>query len=139
MPEFILDHGDKESAARFNALDYFTQGYIEAMFFTEASAPEDECFGATVADLSPEAWEKIKADCKAFQEANAATLEAVFRFVHDADTRAGRDYWFTRNGHGVGFWEPGRWPKPYGDLLDKATDRSEVYLYRGDDGRLYIG
>jgi len=50
---------------------------------------------------------------------------------------AGRDYWFTRNHHGVGFWDRG-----LGEIGDKLTEKAHndpsVDLYRGDDEQIYI-
>ena len=111
-------------------LDDFTQGYIEALFFTEecpgidrdtfelaehqeameqgraaGSIPGDAGFD----DLSPVALASILTDCAAFQSKAAALLQAAYdgeSVDYDA-TQAGRDFWFTRNGHGVGFWDRG--------------------------------
>ena len=68
MPEFVLDHGTREAATKFGALDSFTQGYIEAMFFTSTGHLEDEDLQeASVAELSPDAWRVIREDCARFQ------------------------------------------------------------------------
>lgn len=164
MPEFVLNLGGQAKA--FAGLDAFTQGYIEAMFFTsEESLCEDEdsewdmpnvaVNTATMesrfvggntpsfADLAPETVESIKADCEAFQISNAALLDSVYgvtgkyeRAPYDAE-RAGADYWFTRNGHGCGFWDRGL-GEP-GDALSAAARHSGRCLYRGDDGLLYLG
>ena len=91
MPEFILDHGSAETAKQFAALDSFTQGYIEAMFFTDE---ERLCEG----------WRALSMDCALFQTANAALLDEAYGRDYDAE-QAGRDFWYTRNGHGVGFWD----------------------------------
>lgn len=126
MPEFILDHGSPDSARAFNALDSFTQGYIEALFFTdeeqlcEESGREMPSVAIDMAtmesrfvggnspgfgDLAPEALARIIADCAAFQTANRALIdEAISRDGYDAK-RAGTDFWFTRNGHGCGYWD----------------------------------
>lgn len=144
MPEFILDHGTPEAAKRYGALDAFTQGYIEAMFFTETTDSGDECAGATVADLSEDAWTAIEKDCKAFQELAAASLQLAYDYAPGEydETRAGHDFWYTRNGHGTGYWDRG-----FGDLgadtvggrLSKDTETCGVTdLYKGDDGRLYL-
>lgn len=106
MPEFILEHGTPSAAAKFNALDDFTRGYIEAMFFTNASSPDDgDLSTATVADLAAETWNRIEKDCAAFQEANASLLAQAYGRDDYSPEQAGRDYWFTRNGHGVGYWD----------------------------------
>lgn len=139
MPEFILDHGDSETAKRFKALDSFTQGYIEAMFFTSTGSGDDgDLEDATIAELAPSAWEMILRDCKAFQEGYADDLQEAY----DQDKanygaiEAGRDYWYTRNGHGVGYWD--RDLGDIGEALSKASGRHELYLVRGDDGLIYL-
>lgn len=48
----------------------------------------------------------------------------------------GHDFWLTRNGHGVGFWDRG-----LGDLGDELTKHAEACkcsdLYVGDDDLIY--
>jgi len=136
MPRFILNGA---GAPEFAALDGFTRGYIEALFFTEEERlceesgremPEVAVNIATLesrfiggdapgfADLSTCALESIKADCAAFQSANAALLAEAYARDYD-EAQAGRDLWFTRNGHGVG----------YGDreALELEGDADEAY------------
>lgn len=144
MPEFILDLGDTMSARAFRDLDAFTQGYIEAMFFTETGTGDDgELEDATFADLAPETVEQIVSECTAFQEAASALLELAYeRTGYDAE-RAGRDFWFTRNGHGAGYWDRTELDADnLGDQLSAVcgwkTEFSERDLYRGDDGKVYL-
>lgn len=96
MPEFILDLGSPEHARDFNALDSFTQGYIEALFFTDEeqlceesgrdmpavafdmATMESRFVGGNspgFADLAPATLAKIVADCARFQTANRALLD----------------------------------------------------------------
>lgn len=140
MPQFILDHGSSTTAGAFRQLDGFTQGYIEAMFFTETGSEDDgDLEHATVADLTPSSWEAIRTDCEEFQAAAASLLaQAYDRDGYDEEA-AGRDFWFTRNGHGVGFWE--REPlreDGLGDALSALcgwrTQFPERNLEPGDDG-----
>lgn len=114
MPEFILDHGTPDTARAFKALDGFTQGYIEAMFFTdcehgtfrpdpnESAAdigrlwdPEKHsCLpgDVTVADIAPETLARIIADCAAFQQANADLLAEASELVPGSEgLRYGRN------------------------------------------------
>lgn len=145
MPEFQLDHGSKEASKAFTALDDFTQGYIEAMFWTECNSDNEEPDGASFDDLSPGTLAGIIADCKAFQEANQRSLDLAYDYAssnYDA-AHAGHDFWLTRNRHGAGFWDRGF--GKYGDLstvggmLTKAAQlQRESSLYRGDDGKLYL-
>lgn len=180
MPAFEMNG---KHLPAFRALDSFTQGYIEAMFFTECepganadshdpetqSALHGEC---GFVDLAPEALARIVAHCAAFQASNAELLEIAYERDYDSE-QAGRDFWFTRNGHGVGYWdrkalEPdsaeyevltaemianrgdnAAWgaalakrkqlsTESIGERLsDAARKAGEVYVYLGDDGRVY--
>lgn len=142
MPEFILDHGSSEARQQFRTLNYFTQGYIEAMFFTSTGTGDDAENGlehATVAELAPSTLDSIVADCKAFQVAHADNLAEACdngRILGYDMERAGNDYWYTRNGHGTGFCDRGL--GDIGDKLAKAARYSERYLVRGDDGLIYL-
>jgi len=142
MPAFILDMGSPEGALAYAGLDDFTQGYIEAAFFTD-TGPDQEADGlgddASVAEIAPISLAKITADCMAWQQANASLLAQAYDRIGYDPASAGRDYWFTRNGHGVGFWDR----KPLDaeglrDRLSAACRYREVYLYRGDDGLIYF-
>ena len=140
-------------------LDDFTLGYIEALFFTEASPTysaadwlspkcvEAQDEGATdgtipgdvsLADLAPETLADIVEDCTAWQSANAALLTEAYSRGYDA-TRAGNDYWLTRNGHGAGFWD--REALEAGDLGERLSDAcrySEVNVSFESDGKVYV-
>lgn len=139
MPEFTLDRGSSDAARRFALLDDFTQGYIEAMFWTETGSGDDgKLEDATLADLAPETWAEIEKDCRDFVIANAADLGAAYEHptVSYSPAYAGHDYWLTRNGHGAGFWD-----RDLGDLgerLSSACRYDERALYMGDDDQLYL-
>lgn len=178
MPEFILDtsrevsvpinmpgHG---SPARFSwvwsDLDAFTQGYIEALFFTEqgdGEAGTDNASGLWAeiepglysndfgfSDLAPEALASIIADCAAFQASEAyrkareaednEELGDLFEGHGGCSAMGGHDFWMTRNGHGCGFWD-GDWPEPHATALtDAAKAFGECSPYVGDDGKVYV-
>jgi len=97
------------------------------------------------ADLSPEALERMLADCAHFESEQGEVIrEAIetgeVRFGPDfgALGRAGHDFWLTRNGHGAGFWDGG-WPKPMADELTKAAKAfGGCDLYAGDEGKLHL-
>jgi hypothetical protein len=165
MPQFILDTagvvtmpapGNPGSVGplaylMFSDLDAFTAGYIEALFFTsdapgvtteewqateehdEGSIPGDVGFS----DLAPEALAKIIEDCRKFQLAQNRTLHPA-NVSHPEMDQAGRDFWYTRNEHGCGFWD-GDWPEPYASqLTDAAKAFGNVDAYLGDDGKVYL-
>lgn len=139
MPEFELPIGNDKW---FESRDEVVQGYVEAMFFTECHGDNPELEHASVADLSSEARERICKDCMAFQalpEYRAAWAGSGDGYEFDRE-QAGRDLWYTRNGHGVGFWD--RDEDVYGPHADMLSTTARHFgqcdLYRGDDGKLYL-
>lgn len=117
-------------------LDEFTREFLEAAWFTDEDRlkeeaeqngldPEEHDF-----EWSQEALERAKVDCEKFQAENAEAIET--------GNNAGHDFWYTRNGHGVGFWD-GDWEEPYATQLDNASKAfGEVWTYLGDDGLIYF-
>jgi hypothetical protein len=90
--------------------------------------PADENYD--LLDLSPELLERAVYDCKTFQEAAG---DRILSHPH----RAGRHFWWTRNGHGAGFWD-GDWPEEDGEFLTELSQRfGEIDLYVGDDQQIY--
>lgn len=80
-------------------------------------------------DLAPEAQDSVVEDCE--------------RFLHDhrelippeLETRAGIDFYLTRNRHGAGFWD-GYWE--HGDrLTEGCRPYGSAEFYLGNDGRIY--
>lgn len=93
----------------------------------ENPEPLDKFF--TRSDIAESDMNQVRADCRDFAESNAADLT-------DTDAgQAGHDFYLTRNGHGVGFWDRGlgalgdrltRACKPYGEsALYGWLDRDE--------------
>lgn len=127
-----------DNDSRWNDLDYFTRGYIEAAFFTECNSDNEEMENATLSDVDGSSLNAVIDDCTFWQNENAALLNEAYERDYDA-TQAGSDYWFTRNGHGVGFWDREELTEcGLGDRLSAACRYNEVYLYRGDNGRVYF-
>lgn len=164
MPQFIMDKcgavvapdatgfAAKEGVTLWKDLDAFTQGYIEAMFFTEerehvdgedleetGAIPHNSCFGM----IAPEGLAAIVAFCRRFQDEHAALLAQAYELEASGtaytDERAGADLWFTSQGHGVGFWDRGL--GDVGDELSKQcgydTSFPEQYV-EADDSVIYI-
>lgn len=145
MPEFVMPLDNQEQIDAYKALDDFTQGYVEAMFFTETGDGDDgDLEDATFGDLAPEALAEIVDYCARFQARHAALLDRAYIQANYDATRAGRDLWFTSNGHGVGFWDRAELDdgQGLGDELSAAcgfkTEFSERDIYRGDDGKVYF-
>lgn len=124
MPQFILE--GREQAAR--EPDAFTYGFIEAMFFTNSSPAwtladiESDLEGwkeareqgtsdgelpgdAGFSEIHPDSLAAIVADCAAFQTECRTVLEAAYQRPGYDAAQAGRDLWFTSQGHGVGYWD----------------------------------
>lgn len=133
MPEFQLNTDN----ADVNQFDEFTLGYIEAMFFADIDTPDHDTEGLGIADLSSEAIAQIKTDCDKFQINNEGFLNSAYSSEYD-ESRAGNDFYYTRVGHGTGFWDRGK-----GEIWDTLTKSSEgfgeIWAYQGDDGQIYIG
>lgn len=92
--------------------------------------------------LSDQLLHTMHQDCLEFQRRAHPILELEttkhrLQGNHSLQEQAGHDFWMTRNGHGVGFWD-GDWSEPAGSRLDEITKAfPQVDLYRGDDGRIY--
>jgi hypothetical protein len=92
--------------------------------------PLDETYD--LGDIAPESVAKMREDVADFVKANAVDL----RLSRQSEEQIGHDFWLTRNGHGAGFWDRG-----LGEVGDRLSDAckpyGEVYLYVGDDGKVY--
>lgn len=135
MPQYQIPLGGAVQA--YADLDEFTQGYIEAMMFCECNSDNDELAEMTFDDIATDTLANIMADCAKFQSDQGALLGAAYaEYIYD-EAQAGRDFWFTRNGHGVGFWD--RMIGEIGDALAEACKPwRELYVYAGDDKKLHI-
>lgn len=101
--------------SRFND---FLNAYFEAIYFTELGDLEQPSNSAALDERSSaeqifEAKEFFDRNCHLFM---------------DNEVQAGHDFWFTRQGHGVGFWDR---PEIYGEedaelLTDAAMEVGEV-------------
>jgi hypothetical protein len=113
------------------ALDEFTRAYVECALWAETDDkgnPLDANYG--LEDISPETLLAMIADCKQFQTDN-------YRMIAADLSRAGFNFWLTRNHHGAGFWD-GDYSKKIGQILtDRADEFGECSLYVGDDTLIY--
>jgi hypothetical protein len=118
-------------------LNSFTRGYLEAVLFSttdesreDGGDPLDKNY--SIGDFAPEAIAAAKRDCDRFYDENLDDLREF------DDAEAGADFWFTRVGHGVGFWD-GDYPEPQATRLTDASKKfGEVDAYVGDDGQIYF-
>jgi hypothetical protein len=116
-------------------LDSFTRSYIETMLWESTGGPNgdtplDRTYG--VDDFDPKTLKRIIADCEAFQKECSDW--------YDDSKSAGHDFWLTRVGAGVGFWD-GDYPEPQATLLTNASKRfGHVDVVEGKygEGPLYL-
>ena len=114
----------------------FYDGYVEAMNFTDVHPDNPKLHAAE--GFSNKLLEQMKKDCDKFEVDNADALAEYYATCLDAgESRAGCDFWLTRNNHGAGFWSR-RLPCDLGDRLTKAAKAfRSVDLYVGDDNMIY--
>lgn len=136
--KYIMENEGVQGALTLNS--DFVKGYIEAMIFTGIDVDDPSGEGSSDFDIdnfSDEAKNTIVHDCSDFVTSNSDTLNAAYQTGEYDEAQAGRDFWFTRNGHGVGFWDRG-----LGQIGKILTDASKVYreqnAYVGDDGQIYM-
>lgn len=119
MPEFHLDTsgsvlngttGGEPKPIGWGYLDAFTQGYIEALFFTQQN---DRGHGAaSFSDLAPETLAAILRDCAAYPEVG-------LMFPEVARTNDGHTFWEMRQAGGFSDFPP-------------------LTLYLGGDGKVHV-
>lgn len=117
-------------------LETFTAAYIEAMYFSDTG---DTGQPANDAELAEDTRLDIEADCRSFWRRFGCfiTTDICSDAFADSIAQAGHDFHFTRNGHGVGFWED-EWPECYRDMLTNgAKSYGELNIYASDDGLIY--
>jgi hypothetical protein len=111
-------------------LERFTNATIEALYFTDTG---EEGQPPKSAEIHPETRLDLEADCRSFWRRVGYYVEAAGKTPKEA----GHDFWLTRNGHGVGFWD-GDWPAPWADILTKTAESYGPFeTWLSDDG--YIG
>lgn len=106
MPQFHLNTPPRRAHAFYDLSD-FAKGYVEAMFFTNGDTGderEDLLNDLGVERLTRAAVARIAEDCARFEKQAAPLLDlALSPMSGYSEEEAGRDFWFTRQGHGVGF------------------------------------
>ena len=133
----------KNSSSKTASLDTFFNAYVEAALWSTSDnsddrggEPLDKNYGPS--DIDAETLGKMKNDCRLFMQEQAMLLAFL------DDEQAGHDFWLSRNGHGVGFFdlEPRQMgegaPEGLPDALQKAAKKyGEFDLYVGDDGKIH--
>lgn len=132
-------------------LDTFTRHYLAAALWSsidDNQDPMDDNY--SLSDFAPEALQRAFDDCQRFQMLAAVPLTEAYLSdsyqekkhhpdAGSAEALAGHDFWLTRGGHGVGFWD--RDLGDVGDVLTtfcKAPHFRNVDVYVGDDKQIYF-
>ena len=132
-------NGGPSKTTMLRNLDEFTRAYIQAALWSSndesddsGGEPLDRNYGPE--DIESKTLAKMIADCKKFQRQNARDIAAD---VHDGDAeqRAGHDFWLSRNGHGIGFFDQGDYfgADEAERLQEAASDFGgfNLYVHRG--------
>ncbi len=112
--------------------------YIATMFWASSDDVEYLDSLYDFSDLSEEALTASKKDLEEFVKKAGSLVDGL------DDTDIAHDFWLTRNGHGVGFWDRKYSDEidPEGNLGDRLTEIAktfkEVHPYVGDDGKIYL-
>lgn len=110
-------------------------GYLEAALFT--STPEDDPEGVwddiTIYTLSVEDLIAVRDMIDKFYDEYLDIITSA----ESSYTQIGHDIWYTRNGHGVGFWDRGHTKDVEEKLTASAEALGEAHICVGDDGLLH--
>ncbi|MDP2676472.1 MAG: hypothetical protein Q8O83_02190 [bacterium] len=104
----------------------FVTGYLECALWSSTEGSEDGDMGASlednygIEDIDPKTLKEMIKECEDFQK--YAKVELAQYYKEYDESRAGHDFWLTRNGHGVGFWDRG-----LGELGDKLSEKSKPF------------
>lgn len=130
MPQFHLNTPPRRAHAFYDLSD-FAKGYVEAMFFTNGDTGdeiEDLLNELGVERLTRAAVASIAKDCARFQMDQRNVLAAAYAECNYTPEQAGRDFWYTRQGHGVGFWSRNELSEDLRNLLTAgAAKMGEVF------------
>lgn len=127
------------SAARTPEQQKFIVGYLTAALWssTDTNPETEETFHLDDFEWGAGMEDKLAEDCidfMVYQAQNLARYAVQYRpaGVYDVWECAGHDFWLTRAGHGVGYWDRG-----LGQLGDDLTTATKTFggidLYLGDD------
>lgn len=116
-------------------LDYYG-AFFDAMFWADVDGCDDIENDYDILDINKDSLEKLINDLDLFFEKADPILENT-EYDH---SQACHDFYFTRQGHGVGFWENDHCNEEQGKLLTEiAQDFGEIYITEGSNkNSLYV-
>jgi uncharacterized protein (TIGR02996 family) len=110
----------------------FFMQYLKCILFTELAPDGNQLErNYSLRDFAPSAVVLAWNDCQRFYLAN-------WGLIKSDPGKAGRNFWWNRNGHGTGFWC--NWDdEEVGQTLDTESELAgECFAYVGDDGLIYL-
>ena len=111
-------------------LEEIVDAYFECALWT--SDNDEELKDKTISDISDESRKEAKLEIEWFVNAAGHALDGIeFESI-------GHDIWFTRNGHGVGFWDRGYDDDSEEILVELSKILGSADIYVGDDDLVYI-
>lgn len=118
----------------------FYNGVLEALYFAETvyNGEGNDLEHFEEYELSEESKEALRLECSTFLDKAGDLINEACNSKEDYDYgSAGNDFWFTRQGHGVGYWDRGL--KDLGDSLTKICRTfPEKHLFLNDKNQLEI-
>lgn len=105
--------------------------YFEAMFFGEHELEDSKL---SILDIDKDSYERVIGDIELFLEKAQPILDET-DYTHD---QALHDFYFTRQGHGVGFWEADHCSKDQGEELTKLAKEFGGFDVYTKNGTIYI-
>jgi len=111
--------------------DYLFCALWSSVDFDNEDTPLDEDY--SIDDIDAETEKQLKEEFEDLCEYASSLIEQLPSWYDSG--QLGHDFWLTRNGHGVGFWDRG-----LGKLGEELTEASKTYgsldLYVSD-GKIY--
>jgi hypothetical protein len=132
----LADNDFKESKMKLDKNSTFVKASIEVGLFVgmdNDSCPLDRNYDAD--DLGDGV---IDAIIKSVQPFYDAVKEELPELLEEKERQLAHDLWYTRGGHGVGFWDNERFPEHSARLCELAKALPDCCLYLGDDGCIYF-
>ena len=123
-------------------LETFTSAFMEALYFTDTGDIDQP---DSSAEIDADSLELINAECLVMWDRigcfviSEKTL-ANFADIESAIVQAGHDFWYSRNGHGTGFWDNyNTWPDCYATMFDTwAKNLGDFDTYETATGEIAI-
>lgn len=121
---------DKEIKTNLN----YYAAYFEAMFWADIDGSDDIKGIYDISDISQVSMWGIFKDLDSFFDQAGDILEET-EYTHE---QACHDFYLTRCGHGVGFWEADHCTEEQGEKLTEIAQSFGTVDITESDGKLYI-